>query len=295
MRRGAGAGRVTASKARRRRFRRPWYRTRAYRLTRTIVVAGSLLAAVVCWDRGGEPGRAATALPPSPAAGAAALPGGSTGAPARPSPSHATGPHTGTPTAPTSRTAATTARGPETPGSRPSKPPPVAGPEANDAAAPTARSPRPLPPSRATRLLIPHLSLDAPVEDLGLDRDHRLTAPPENEPELVGWYRHGAPPGGQGTAVAVGHLDTDRGPAVFAGLTELEPGSIVQVRRADARTAVYTVDRIKKYEKANFPSQEVYGARDRPELRLITCTGTYDRRKGYSGNLVVFAHLTGTQ
>ncbi len=172
----------------------------------------------------------------------------------------------------------------------PRKPParPVAKP-------PPGRHPalRPLPPSRATRLLIPYLRLDAPVMQLGLDREHRLTAPPEDDPKLVGWYQQGASPGEQGTAVAVGHLDTDRGPAVFAGLTELKPGRIVKARRADGRTAVYTVDRIKSYEKAHFPSQEVYGARGRPELRLITCGGTYDRRKGYSGNVVVFAHLTG--
>jgi hypothetical protein len=37
----------------------------------------------------------------------------------------------------------------------------------------------------------------------------------------------------------------------------------------------------------------VYGARGRPELRLITCGGSYDRGKDYSGNVVVFAHLTG--
>jgi hypothetical protein len=37
----------------------------------------------------------------------------------------------------------------------------------------------------------------------------------------------------------------------------------------------------------------VYDARGRPEPRLITCGGRYDRRKGYSGNEVVFAHLTG--
>ncbi|MBB6416562.1 hypothetical protein HDC93_002145 [Streptomyces sp. AK010] len=37
----------------------------------------------------------------------------------------------------------------------------------------------------------------------------------------------------------------------------------------------------------------MYGARGRPELRLITCGGSHDRRKGYSGNVVVFAHLTG--
>ncbi|WP_435850193.1 class F sortase [Streptomyces massasporeus] len=166
-------------------------------------------------------------------------------------------------------------------------------------AAPAVRKPRPpagprsLPRSRATRLLIPYLRLDAPVMDLGLDRDRRLTAPPDDDPELVGWYRHGASPGEQGTAVAVGHLDTDSGPAVFAGLPELKPGRIVKARRADGRIAVYTVDKIKSYEKAHFPSQEVYGARGRPELRLITCGGSYDRRKGYSGNVVVFAHLTG--
>ncbi|MGA5204290.1 class F sortase [Streptomyces variegatus] len=165
--------------------------------------------------------------------------------------------------------------------------------------APATRKPhppaglRPLPRSRATRLLIPYLRLDAPVMDLGLDRDRRLTAPPDDDPKLVGWYRHGASPGEQGTAVAVGHLDTDRGPAVFAGLTELKRGRIVKARRADGRIAVYTVDKIKSYEKAHFPSQEVYGARGRPELRLITCGGSYDRRKGYSGNVVVFAHLTG--
>ncbi len=197
------------------------------------------------------------------------------------------GPRNGTPIAPPhNRPAAATPR--------PAPPKPAAR-----APAPAVRKPhrpagpRPLPRSRATRLLIPYLRLDAPVMDLGLDRDRRLTAPPDDDPKLVGWYRHGASPGEQGTAVAVGHLDTDSGPAVFAGLTELERGRIVKARRADGRIAVYTVDKIKSYEKADFPSQEVYGARGRPELRLITCGGSYDRRKGYSGNVVVFAHLTG--
>ncbi|MFF5368435.1 class F sortase [Streptomyces sp. NPDC013187] len=185
---------------------------------------------------------------------------------------------------------------PAAPASRPAAAIPRPAPKP---AAPAVRKPRPpaglrpLPRSRATRLLIPYLDVDAPVMDLGLDRDRRLTAPPDDDPKLVGWYRHGASPGEQGTAVAVGHLDTDRGPAVFAGLTELKRGRIIKARRADGRIALYTVDKIKSYEKARFPSQEVYGARGRPELRLITCGGTYDRRKGYSGNLVVFAHLTG--
>jgi sortase (surface protein transpeptidase) len=116
-----------------------------------------------------------------------------------------------------------------------------------------------------------------------------------NDPKLVGWYEGGPTPGESGTAVAVGHLDTRTGPAVFAPLSQLRPGRLVEVRRADGRTAVYTVDAVKTYEKAHFPNREVYGDRGRPELRLITCGGVYDRKAGYAGNVVVFAHLTETR
>jgi LPXTG-site transpeptidase (sortase) family protein len=152
--------------------------------------------------------------------------------------------------------------------------------------------PRPLPPSRATRVSVPYIDVDAPVMGLELDAQRRMTAPPDDDPNLVGWYEGGPTPGENGTAVAVGHLDTVKGPAVFAGLEELKPGRRIEVRRADDRTAVYTVDTVKSYEKDDFPDEEVYGHRGRPELRLITCGGSYDRRKGYSGNVVVFAHLT---
>ncbi|MFH9894247.1 class F sortase [Streptomyces luteogriseus] len=256
---------------------------------------------------------------------------GGTGAPARrDDPGAPAAPRTGPPRRPASPAPPARTPGPATDGTRtegprpggavtsaprtpaprtpdPAKSPPRPRPTATaprpapEPAAPAVRKPRPpaglrpLPRSRATRLLIPYLRLDAPVMDLGLDRDRRLTAPPDDDPKLVGWYRHGASPGEQGTAVAVGHLDTDSGPAVFAGLPELKRGRIVKARRADGRIAVYTVDKVKSYEKAHFPSQEVYGARGRPELRLITCGGSYDRRKGYSGNVVVFAHLTGVR
>lgn len=156
-------------------------------------------------------------------------------------------------------------------------------------------APSPLPRSRATRLVIPYVGIDAPLIDLRLDSERRLPAPPEDEPDIAGWYADGPSPGEQGTAVAVGHLDTNTGPAVFGGLGELKRGKRVEVRRADGRTAVYSVDAIKSYEKDKFPNREVYGVRKRPELRLITCGGNYDRRTGYSGNVVVFAHLTATR
>ncbi|MDV9178292.1 class F sortase, partial [Streptomyces sp. W16] len=158
-----------------------------------------------------------------------------------------------------------------------------------------APAPRPLPRSRATGLVIPYLDVDAPVIPLRLGRERHMSAPPNDDPKQVGWYADGPAPGERGTAVAVGHLDTMTGPAVFAGLGELKPGRLIEARRADGRTAVYTVDAVRTYEKAHFPDREVYGARGRPELRLITCGGSFDHRTGYSGNTIVFAHLTATR
>lgn len=242
---------------RRRGRRRPWYRTRAYRLARTALLAVVLVTAGVrCGghhertapERAGHPGAAAGVTQPSASASSGAE---DTGQDPDDSPS---------------------------PGSaEPSSPPPV-----------------PLPRSRATSLRIPSLGIDAPVVGVGLDDDRQLRTPPVDKPRLVGWYEDGPTPGESGTAVAVGHRDTMTGAAVFAALGQVEPGSRIEARRADGRTAVYTVDRVRVFDKSRFPDKEVYGPARRPELRVITCGGLYTRRTGYSSNVVVFAHLTST-
>ncbi|MGW3358869.1 class F sortase [Streptomyces bungoensis] len=166
---------------------------------------------------------------------------------------------------------------------------------AGRAAAPAAPPPRPLPRSRPTSLRIPSLGVDAPVVGLGLDQDRRLETPPLDKPRLVGWYEGGATPGESGTAIAVGHRDTRTGAAVFAALALVKPGRRIEAGRADGRTAVYTVDRVKVFDKADFPDKEVYGRSGRPELRVLTCGGLFSRRTGYTSNVVVFAHLTATK
>ncbi|MCL6737609.1 class F sortase [Streptomyces neyagawaensis] len=211
-------------------------------------------------------------MPGSPSRAAASGGGGSTGRQGS-APAEGSGTTVGRPTSPDP---AGTAR--PTPG-RPAKPGGPAG-------------PRTLPHSPAKTVSIPYLGIKAPVMELRLDREGRLPAPPDDRPKLVGWYAAGPAPGGPGTAVVVGHRDTRTGPAVFAALDMVKQGRVVEVRRADGRTAVYTVDAVKTYEKAHFPNELVYGTRKRPELRLITCGGVYDRRKGYASNVVVFAHLT---
>ncbi|WP_324604895.1 class F sortase [Streptomyces xylophagus] len=282
-------GRTTTGVVRR---RPPWYRTRAYRLTRTLVLTVALMVGGArCAGGADASGSARAGSSVTNASGPAeTVPSATDASGSAPAASSATD------TSGQARAASSTpdirmdARG----GQRPSPGHPVARP-GRQAPPPHQASPPPprtLPRSPATALSIPYLDVDAPVMPLRLGPDRRMSAPPDDDPKRVGWYADGPAPGEQGTAVAVGHLDTMTGPAVFAGLGELKPDHLIEVRRADGRTAVYMVDAVKTYEKAHFPDREVYGARGRPELRLITCGGSYDRRTGYAGNTVVFAHLT---
>ncbi|MFD3634305.1 class F sortase [Streptomyces sp. NPDC058664] len=231
-------------------------RRRLFRLARTVTVTVVLVTGGVWWAGDEEP--AGPALAAGPAAPGGAAPAAAAGAPAA-----------------LDHKARTAPRPKAAPQPRPTPPP-----------APLARS-------RPTTLAVPAITIEAPVIELGLDGAGRLATPPVDNPQVVGWYAKGATPGERGTAVVVGHRDTRTGPAVFLNLDSLSPGNTVRVARADGRVAVFTVDRIRTYAKAEFPDKEVYGATGRPELRLLTCGGAFDRETGYEANIVVFAHLTG--
>lgn len=151
------------------------------------------------------------------------------------------------------------------------------------AAPPTAPAP--------TTLRIPALSLSAPFEaPLGLRADGQVEVPERFD--TVGWYEPSPAPGALGPAVVLGHVDSYRGPAVFYSLGQLSPGDAVYVDRADGSTATFTVTHLEWYRQDGFPTEKVYGDLDYAGLRLITCSGEYDRETGrYSHNLIVFARL----
>ena len=68
------------------------------------------------------------------------------------------------------------------------------------------------------------------------------------------------------------------------------------VTRKDGKTAVFTVSRVARFAKSQFPTHAVYGAIDHAGLRLITCGGTYDAASHrYLDNVVVFARLESVQ
>ncbi|WP_328535975.1 class F sortase [Streptomyces sp. NBC_00344] len=169
-----------------------------------------------------------------------------------------------------------------------------------DAASSAGRSPavsaaaRPgaLPAAGVRRVLIPAIHVDAPVAVVGRDKDGWIEAPPPQNRNLAGWYRGAVSPGERGTAIVVGHVDNQSGPAVFFALGALRTGAHIDVLRTDGRRAVFDVYGISTFTKKNFPAGRVYGGTGRPELRVITCGGAYSTSTGYDGNVVVFARLS---
>lgn len=141
------------------------------------------------------------------------------------------------------------------------------------------------------RLSIPKIDIETTFENpLGLNGDMTIEVP--NSYTQVGWYKNGPTPGEVGAAVVLGHVDSYKGPAVFWPLRKLEAGDEIEITREDGSVAVFTVDSLARYSQDNFPTELVYGSTDTPTLRLVTCTGIYDKREEkYSHNLVVYASL----
>lgn len=138
------------------------------------------------------------------------------------------------------------------------------------------------------RVRIPAIGVTAPLVRLGLNPDRTLEVPSYEE---AGWYAGGSRPGDPGPAVIAAHVDSTSGPSVFYRLQELNPGDAVHVDYRDGSVS-FVVTRSESFPKSNFPTDHVYGWTPRPELRLITCDGTFDRKaRSYRSNLIVWADV----
>ncbi|MEU1854083.1 class F sortase [Streptomyces sp. NPDC019990] len=149
----------------------------------------------------------------------------------------------------------------------------------------------PLPYAPPARIRIAAIQVDAPIIPVGLDAEGFVGAPPPEDPNLAGWFTGAVTPGEKGTAVVVGHVDNQLGPAVFYALGALKKGTRVEVDRQDGKTAVFEIYGVEVFAKDNFPGDRVYGSKGAAELRVITCGGGFSQQNGYAGNVVTFARL----
>jgi hypothetical protein len=144
---------------------------------------------------------------------------------------------------------------------------------------------QPAPPAS---LAIPSIGVETELEHLVV-RDDGTLAPPDDFGR-AGWFSEGPAPGERGPAVIVGHVDSRDGPAVFYRLAELRAGDPVEVTRTDGTAIRFAVTDTFEAAKDAFPTEAVYGPTAGPTLRLVTCTGAFDRAsRHYVSNLVVYA------
>jgi len=151
-----------------------------------------------------------------------------------------------------------------------------------------------LPASPPVSLSIPAIDVSSPLLALGLNGDGSVQVPSLDDPDSkAGWYRNSPAPGSLGPALILGHIDSKKyGPGVFYELGNLKPGQEIDVARQDGQVAVFRVDGVRSYPKAQFPTFEVYGNIDHAGLRLITCGGVFDPgKRSYENNIVVYASL----
>lgn len=131
--------------------------------------------------------------------------------------------------------------------------------------------------------------MHSPEGHAGGLHSHRRAASPGGGASCIGGC---GSPQVSGPAVLLGHVNaTDGSAGVFAHLTDLAPGDTIEVEREDGAVAVFAVDRGVTYGKDEFPTDEVYGDTDAPELHLITCDGYNAFTREFEENHIVYATL----
>jgi sortase (surface protein transpeptidase) len=177
------------------------------------------------------------------------------------------------------------------PSAPPSAEPPMPAPASE---APAAEA---VPVAQPVSVNIPAIDVTSELTRLDLNDDGSVQVPPLEADDKAGWYQRGPAPGAVGPAVLLGHVDSAQwGPGVFFELGALQPGDEVEVARADGTVAVFTVDRVERHPKDDFPTIAVYGNTPDAQLRLITCGGDFDSGvRSYEDNIIAFATMTGTR
>ena len=137
---------------------------------------------------------------------------------------------------------------------------------------------------------IPAIGVSSHLLHLGLDDQGALAVPQGDDYDSAAWYDGSPRPGQTGPAVILGHVSGAAGPSVFFDLARLQVGDTVEVSRADGTTATFEIYDLQQYPKDTFPTTQVYGNTTGPELRVITCGGTFSDTTGhYDDNIIVYA------
>lgn len=167
-------------------------------------------------------------------------------------------------------------------------------PETTGPAPATSQAENVPPGAMPSRLIIPSLSVNTHVQDLGINSIGNMQAP--NNFVDVGWYKYGTVPGYRGSAVIDGHVDNGLGlPGIFLHLNQLKVGDDVYVKTVAGDMEHFVVNDVEVYPYQNVPTTQVFEQNDAARLNLVTCDGTWVHGKDtYNERLVIYTKLVGT-
>ena len=152
----------------------------------------------------------------------------------------------------------------------------------------TAPAAQAAPPGQLpVEIRIPKIDVKAPVE-VRTTVDNTMQDP--TGAEVVAWYDDSSKPGAPGNAVYAGHLNLDGGPAVFADLSELREGDVIEVAGRRGKTFRYAVAWVRTVDAETGPWVDLTGPTQRQTITLITCAPPWNPAIGhYQNRLVVRA------
>lgn len=143
-----------------------------------------------------------------------------------------------------------------------------------------------------SRLQIPSLQIDANVQHVGIAKSGAMAVP--NNFTDAAWYKYGALPGQEGTAVMDGHVDNGLSLAgVFKHLDSIQMGSDIYIVTASGQKLHYVVSDIQLYPYQAVPMSNILTTSGPARLALITCDGAWVQgNRTYDHRLVVYATLS---
>ena len=140
--------------------------------------------------------------------------------------------------------------------------------------------------SLPVKLIIPSIGVDARVLPMGLTATGNMQAPLTNSD--TGWYKYGARPGNDGSAVIDGHLGLSS-EAVFGKLDQVGVGDVISVVDDQGATISFKVRKTEAYDKGS-DATDIFNSKSGSHLNLITCNGDWEAKQAtYSKRLVIFS------
>ena len=169
----------------------------------------------------------------------------------------------------------------------------------NQAVAAPTETASPTPVADIERLIIPAISVDAPVTPKAVDRDGQMPSP--DGPQDVIWYDFsalpglGGRPGAGGNTILAGHVDYHGyGPAVFWDLRNVKQGDEITVRLRDGNEYKYVARSNRIVDPAAASFNEIVASTTEESLTVITCAGDFDpATRNYDMRRVVWAVRVG--